>query len=284
MSRALSKWVLMGVWAGLLLVLTDWAQAQDPLTLSFGIVPQQSATKLARLWTPICKYLSRQTGNRFVFKTAKDIPTFEKRLAAGGYDIAYMNPYHYTVFSIDPGYRAFAKETDKRIQGIVVVKKDSAYQSIRELAGKTLAFPAPAAFAASVLPRAYLKKNGIEIDPKYVNSHDSVYLTVSKGLYPAGGGIQRTFNNMPGATRGKLRILLTTPGYTPHAFAAHPRLSATAVNAVAKALAAMGTDAEGRELLKNLNFRPIGPARDQDWDDVRELGIDLLKNLIKGKD
>ena len=284
MSRALSKWVLMGVWAVLLLVLTDWAQAQDPLTLSFGIVPQQSATKLARLWTPICKYLSRQTGNRFVFKTAKDIPTFEKRLAAEGYDIAYMNPYHYTVFSIDPGYRAFAKETDKRIQGIVVVKKDSAYQSIRELAGKTLAFPAPAAFAASVLPRAYLKKNGIEIDPKYVNSHDSVYLTVSKDLYPAGGGIQRTFNNMPGATRGKLRILWTTPGYTPHAFAAHPRLSATAVNAVAKALAAMGTDAEGRELLKNLNFRPIGPARDQDWDDVRELGIDLLKNLIKGKD
>jgi hypothetical protein len=46
----------------------------------------------------------------------------------------------------------------------------------------------------------------------------------------------------------------------------------------------MGTDAEGRELLKNLNFRPIGPARNQDWDDVRELGIDLLKNLIKGKD
>ena len=283
MSIALSKWVLMGVWAGLLVILPDWARAQDPLTLSFGIVPQQSATKLARLWTPICKYISRQTGNRFVFKTAKDIPTFEKRLAAEGYDIAYMNPYHYTVFSIDPGYRAFAKETDKRIQGIVVVKKDSAYQSIRELAGKTLAFPAPAAFAASVLPRAYLKKNGIEIDPKYVNSHDSVYLTVSKGLYPAGGGIQRTFDNMPEATRGKLRILWTTPEYTPHAFAARPQLSAAVVNDVAGVLAGMGTDTEGRELLKNLNFNPLGPARDRDWDDVRELGIEVLKNLIKGK-
>jgi len=273
----------MGVWASLLLVLPDRLRAQETRTLSFGIVPQQSATKLASLWTPICEYLSQQTGYRFVFKTAKDIPTFEKRLAAGEYDIAYMNPYHYTVFSIDPGYRAFARETGKRIRGIVVVKKDSPYQSIGELAGKTLAFPAPAAFAASVLPRAHLRKSGIEITPKYVSSHDSVYLTVSKGLYPAGGGIPRTFDNMPEATRGKLRILWTTPEYTPHAFAARPQLSAAVVNDVAGVLAGMGTDTEGRELLKNLNFNPLGPARDRDWDDVRELGIEVLKNLIKGK-
>ena len=93
MSRALSKWVLMGVWASLLLVLPDRLWAKEPLTLSFGIVPQQSATKLAYLRTPICKYLSDHTGQRVVFKTAKDIPSFEQRLAAGEYDIAYMNPF-----------------------------------------------------------------------------------------------------------------------------------------------------------------------------------------------
>jgi phosphonate transport system substrate-binding protein len=85
-----------------------------------------------------------------------------------------------------------------------VVKKDSAYQSIAELSGKTLAFPAPAAFAA------------------------------------------------------------------------HPRLSAAVVKHTADALIAMSTDEEGGKLLKNLNFNPIGPARDEDWDDVRGLGIALL--------
>ena len=282
MPKAFSKLILAGLAAGLLLTLPGLLWAQDPKPLSFGIVPQQSAARLARLWTPVCRRLSEQTGQRGGFKTAKDIPTFEQRLAAGEYDIAYMNPYHYTVFSIDPGYRAFARETEKRIRGIVVVPKGSAYQSIGELDGKTLAFPAPAAFAASVLPRAYFKKNGIAITPQYVKSHDSVYLAVSRGLYPAGGGIQRTFNNIPDATRAGLRILWTTPGYTPHAFAAHPRLSAAAVASLARALAAMGTDANGRKLLQNLKFKPIGPARDQDWDDVRELGIDLLQNLIKG--
>jgi phosphonate transport system substrate-binding protein len=167
-------------------------------------------------------------------------------------------------------------ETNKRIQGIIVVKKDSPYQSIVELSGKTLAFPAPAAFAASVLPRAYFKKNQIEISPRYVNSHDSVYLTVSKSLYPAGGGIQRTFNNMPESIRRQLRILWKTPGYTPHAFAAHPRLPAAVVKDTAGALIAMSTDEEGGKLLKNLKFNPIGPAKDEDWDDVRGLGIALL--------
>jgi phosphonate transport system substrate-binding protein len=276
MSRILSKWFLVGFLAVMLPIPPVYMGAEESLTLSIGIVPQQNATKLARLWTPICKYLSKQTGYRFVFKTAKDIPTFEKRLAAGEYDIAYMNPYHYTVFSIDPGYRAIAKETNKRIQGIIVVKKDSPYQSIAELSGKTLAFPAPAAFAASVLPRAYLKTNQIEISPRYVRSHDSVYLTVSKGLYPAGGGIQRTFNNMPESIRQQLRILWKTPGYTPHAFAVHPRLPAAVVRDTAGALIAMSTNEEGGKLLKNLNFNPIGSAKDEDWDDVRELGIAIF--------
>jgi phosphonate transport system substrate-binding protein len=260
----------------LLLALPTHLRADEAKEFSIGIVPQQSATKLAHLWTPVAKYLSKRTGFRYVFKTAKDIPTFEKRLAEGEYDFAYMNPYHYTVFSVAPGYRAFARETDKHIQGIIVVQKESPFRSIDDLAGQTLAFPAPAAFAASVLPRAYLKQNKIEITPQYVSSHDSVYLAVSRGLYPAGGGIQRTYDVMPESVRQQLRILWKTPGYTPHAFAAHPRLAADVVSTTAETLMALHTEEAGRRLLKALRFNPIGPARDADWDDVRKLEIGLL--------
>jgi phosphonate transport system substrate-binding protein len=81
---------------------------------------------------------------------------------------------------------------------------------------------------------------------------------------------------MPADVREQLRILWKTPGYTPHAFAAHPRLSAEIVKRTADALISMDTNEEGAKLLKNINFNPIGPARDQDWEDVRGLGIDLL--------
>jgi phosphonate transport system substrate-binding protein len=255
--------------------------SEPPRLLEFGIVPQQSATKLARLWTPVLDYLGEKTGYRFQFRTAPDIPTFEQRLARGEYDMAYMNPYHYTVFHREPGYRAFAKEKDKRIKGILVVRKDSPYRSLRELKGQTLAFPAPAAFAASILIRSHLKNAGIPITAKYVSSHDSVYLTVAKGLYPAGGGVMRTFRNMNAAITDQLRILWVTPSYTPHAIAAHPAVPEDVVLRVQQAMLAMHKDLHGKTLLKTINFKGIVAAEDAEWNDVRTLGIDLLDDLVK---
>jgi phosphonate transport system substrate-binding protein len=249
-------------------------------TLTFGIVPQQSAQKLAKLWTPINAFLSKKVGVKILFSTANDIPTFEKRALAGEYDIAYMNPYHYTVFHQEPGYEAIAKQKDKQIKGIIVVAKDSPLSSLEELTSETLAFPAPAAFAASVLPRAKMAKDGIDITPKYVSSHDSVYLTVSRGLFPAGGGVMRTFNNTAPEVREGLRVLWTTPGYTPHAIAVHPRLSNDLKTKIQQALLDMNDDPEGQALLASINFKALAMAEDKDWDDVRELNIKLLEHLL----
>ena len=255
--------------------------AADTKPLTFGIVPQQSAAKLARLWGPITQYLSEQTGRKIVFKTAPNIPTFEKRVLAGEYDLAYMNPYHFTVFNQKPGYRAVARQANKLIKGIIVVRKDSALSGLSELQGERLAFPAPAAFAASVLPRAELTQQGVAFEPKYVSSHDSVYRNVAKGLFPAGGGIQRTLNNVAPDVREQLRILWTTSGYTPHAIAVHPGMDQSTLKAVQDALLAMNESEKGRQLLASIKFKGIEAATDKDWDDVRALNITLLADLLK---
>jgi phosphonate transport system substrate-binding protein len=250
-------------------------------SLSFGIVPQQSAKKLARLWTPIFTYLSAKTGEDIRFSTANDIPTFEKRLVAGEYDIAYMNPYHYTVFHQVPGYSAIARQKDKRIKGIMVVRKDSTLNELTELDGQKLAFPSPAAFAASVVPRAQMELKGMEITPKYVSSHDSVYLGVARGFFAAGGGVMRTFNNTNPKIKDQLRVLWTTPTYTPHAIAVHPRVAPSVVEKLKQALLTMNDDPEGRALLKTINFKGVELADNADWDDVRALNITLLNDLLK---
>ncbi|MGB5735598.1 MAG: phosphate/phosphite/phosphonate ABC transporter substrate-binding protein [Thiohalocapsa sp.] len=252
------------------------ADEHAPASLSFGVVPQQAAARLASLWAPIFDYIGERAGVQIRFATAPDIPSFEQRLAAGQYDLAYMNPYHYTVFHERPGYNAFANQRDKRIRGILVTPKDSDINDIQALTGQTLAFPAPAAFAASVLPRAALRRVGIAIEPRYVRSHDSVYLAVAQGLYPAGGGIERTFQNTDPKVRERLRILWRTDAYTPHAFAAHPRLDPALVARVRDVMLAMSDDPAGRELLAAVGFSGIDGAGDADWDDVRALGIDLL--------
>ncbi|ASJ72862.1 phosphate/phosphite/phosphonate ABC transporter substrate-binding protein [Granulosicoccus antarcticus] len=243
---------------------------------TFGIVPQQSAKKLARLWGPILARLSEDSGFTLKFATAKNIPTFEARLAAGNYAFAYMNPYHFTVFNESPGYLAIAHQENKSIQGIVVVHKDSKLQTLEELDGSTLAFPSPAAFAASLLPQAKLNNSNIKYEPRYVSSHDSVYMTVSRGLMPAGGGVMRTFNNTDPDVRKNLRILWKTEKYTPHAFAAHPDVPEADRLALQKALIELKNTESGVELLKSIRFAGIEPATDEDWDDVRDLNINIL--------
>ncbi|MCV2403472.1 phosphate/phosphite/phosphonate ABC transporter substrate-binding protein [Marinomonas sp. C2222] len=255
-------------------------QAQDRV-FTFGIVPQQSAITLAKNWGPILQHLSKETGYKIVFRTAKDIPEFEQRVLKGEYDIAYMNPYHYTVFNKKPGYQAFAKQKDKLIYGIIVTRTDSPIKGLKELDGETLVFPSPAAFAASVVPRSSIAAMGINFTPQYVSSHDSVYLNVSKGFFPAGGGIERTLNNTNSDVRDSLKVLWRTPGYTPHAFATHPSLPEAVRSKVVEKMLAMNNSKEGLALLERIKFKGLESAENSDWDDVRSLNITLLDSLLE---
>jgi phosphonate transport system substrate-binding protein len=255
----------------LLLGLISPAWGQQAVT--FAVVPQQSATQLAEAWTPVLAWLSQSAGLRLQFVTAPDVPTFEQRLSAGEYDIAYMNPYHYTVFSAHPGYRALARAKGERIKGILVVQKDSPIKNLSDLTGKTLAFPTPAAFAASLLVQAELRGRGIAFTPKIVNSHNSVYRSVAKGIFPAGGGIPRTLELLDDNVRSDLRVLWETRAFTTHAIASRPGMDAQVLARLWKAMRDMPADPRGQELLKGIGFMGFEQAKDEDWNDVRSLKI-----------
>ena len=228
-------------------------------TLTFGIVPQQSAKRLAETWGPLLAILSEKTGKNIEFATAKDIPTFEKRLASQEYDFAYMNPYHYVVFSEQAGYSALAKQKDKKIQGIVVIHKDSDINSIQELDGKQVAFPAPAAFAATLIPLASMRQLGIDLEPIYVLSHDSVYLNVEREFLIAGGGIVRTLSTLPEEARKNLKVLWKSKQYTPHAIASKSSISNETRKSILDALLSLNGDPKYAERLKAIGFNGFEP-------------------------
>ena len=252
------------------------APAEKPAQYTFGVVPQQSAYRLAQMWTPLLQHLAQETGLSLSFITAKDIPSFEDELTAANYDLAYMNPYHYVVFHNRSDYQPLVRDSEKGLRGIIVTRKDSNITNIEQLQGATLAFPAPAAFAASIVPRAELNRAGISISPSYVNSHDSVYLNVIKELFPAGGGIIRSLEHLPAAQRSQLKILWQSKAYTSHAIAAHSRVPLAHQKSLIAAMEKLVTTEKGRALLKQLNFNRLDAAEDKDWNDIRALGINSL--------
>jgi phosphonate transport system substrate-binding protein len=257
----------------LLMVLCIWSPSfvAQP-SIVFGVVPQQSATKLVQQWQPLLQRWGDLAGVEIKFATARDIPTFEARLMAGAYDIAYMNPYHFTLVNQKPGYTALARAKNKRITGIIVARRGKSV-SLDELQEKTIAFPAPRAFAASIITQSELAQKGIKFTPKYVGSHDSVYLGVLKGLYIAGGGVKRTFESLPSEIKDQLSIIYTTAGYTPHAIAVSNNVDEEITLALRKAISQLNDDPKAQESFTLLNIDGLQLAQDQDWQDVVQLGI-----------
>lgn len=240
-------------------------------TYTVGIVPQHKAVDLATRWVPLLKYLSARTGLRLEFRTARDIPTFERQLLQGEYDFAYMNPFHYVMLQKKAGYHALVRERDRGLRGIIVVRADANHKHLRELEGQVLAFPAPAAFAASLVTRAHLRAEGIRITPRFVVSHDSVYHGVANGLFVAGGGIPETLDQMEPRIRSQLRVLWTSTEYTPHAFAAHRRLAPDVVAAVRQAMIEINRDPEGARRLAATGLGTLTQTSDSEYERIRRL-------------
>ena len=164
-----------------------------------------------------------------------------------------------------------AKQKDKKIQGIVVIHKDSDINSIHELDGKKIAFPAPAAFAATLIPLASMRQLGIDIEPIYVLSHDSVYLNVEREFLIAGGGIVRTLNTLPEETRKNLKVLWKSKQYTPHAIVSKSSISNETRKSILDALLSLNGDPKYAERLKAIGFNGFEAAKNNDWADVQEL-------------
>lgn len=247
------------------------APSKAETDVTFGVVPQQSASRLAKVWVPLLAHLSQEAGVNFRFVTAKNIPAFERCLAGQAYDVAYMNPLHYVHFHDLSGYEAIARRKGKKLKGILVVRNDSKIDNLKDLDGSELAFPSPAAFGASVLPRAELSRQKIAFKPKYVSSHDSVYRAVAAGIIEAGGGVFRTFNTVRPDVRSQLRVFYTTDGYTPHAIAHRKGLPQELVDRIRAALVNLKDKSPAR--LKKLGIRAFETANNSDWDDVRALNI-----------
>lgn len=243
--------------------------------LVFGVVPQQGPMDMIKDWQPVITYLENATGEKIVLKVERSIPEFEKVLYSGGYDIAYMNPYHYVVAHKRQGYEAMVRD-EKNIVGILVARKNSGLNDVSSLKGKQFLFPAPDAFAATLLTKyELLKKYGIDVNKekkyRYVNSHDSVYKGVARNIGDVGGGIERTFNNLEDKeTKETLMILYKTKAYPSHPFAFHPSMSEKQKMKMTKAII------EIPEYFVNvLSMKRLKEIDDSEFDSVRDIAVAL---------
>lgn len=269
---------------GLLLLILGIAvppggQAESPKNTIYkvGVVPQFEARRLHQIWRPILDELQRHTGYRFELVGSPTIPAFENEFMAGAFDFAYMNPYHLMLAHDTEGYLPLVRDRGRTLYGILAVRKDSNVKDIKdikELQGKVVAFPAPNALGASLQIRQELKDYfGVQVKPRYVKTHDSVYLNVVLRQAAAGGGVQKTLARQRPEVRNALRVIHKTTPVPPHPLAAHPRVPAIVRERVRNAMLKIGVDEEGRKLLLRVPIKQLGLTSIDDYLPLRDLGL-----------
>lgn len=188
----------------------DPSKQRTPGTLVFTYTPVEDPAVYEKVFKPFTDHLSQCTGKRVVFyqvqSNAAEIEAMRSgRLHVGGFS---TGP---TAFAVNiAGAIPFAvKGYEKEFQGyhlIVVVKKDSPFQSLADLKGKKVAHTSPSSNSGHMAPMALFPKHGLMPDKDYKilfsGKHDQSILGVRSGDYDAAPVASDVFHRM--ATRGQI--------------------------------------------------------------------------------
>ena len=276
------KRALYFILSALLIVSQDLIASPENTPYQVYIVPKLSPLVTYQAWTPILEKLAEKTGLKFELIVPPNIPDFEKDVNNGLPDLAFMNPYHMTIAKHRQGYIPLVRDSANLLEGNIVVQKDNPIKSINELKNQTIAFPAPNAFAATLLIRSLLAKQNIPITPLYANTHSNVYRTVALGDVLAGGGIKNTFTREPLDIQQQLRVLYTTPRYAPHPLAAHPRIPIKIRQEISAAFIKLANDSTNKEIFVSIQMtKPIEANYQKDYKVIEKLKFET--NLTREK-
>lgn len=253
------------------------ATSDGMLHTTFLVHPLYNPQLLHQKFQPVMAYLGRQIpGTVFDLETANDYADFERKLKERKADFALPNPYHATLAQ-DWGYHVIAKMGDDSVfKGIFIVRKDSPIKLPTDLKGKVMAYPAPTALAAAMMPQLYLQKHGVDVQTEisniYVGTHNSsimnAYLkqSAASATWPAGW---KAFQQSNPAEAADLRVIWETPTLIQNAVIARNDVAGELDAKVTQLLTTLQDTDEGRLLLADIDTTSFVPARNQDFDVVR---------------
>lgn len=221
----------------------------DPKNYTFGVLNQRSLSLTAEYWNPILEYVSTRSGVRLELAMGNNAPETSAMIGAGVFDFVYSNTI-FTPANAPAGYRVFARPIEEAIQGQIVVLDRSPIRSLRDLDGKEVGFPSPAAFVGYAVPMNALLKAGVTVRPVFSISQEGIMGQLKAEQVIAAGVNSKVMRNYAQREGLDYRVLWTSEDYLNLPISAHPRVPEEVVRAVRDAFVGMADDPEGAKILK----------------------------------
>lgn len=237
--------------------------------LSFGVLNQQSPARTAQRWNPILKYLSDATGLRFQLKMGPTVRETDAMMGRGEFDLAFTN--HNFAREYDGVYKVIARWAGKPIYGAIAVPADSSIKTLKDLAGKRVAFPSKEAFVAYAVPMVALRAAKVRVDEVLAGNQEGALAQLRARQVDAAAVNSRYLTQYAAQNALPYREIFSSEGYAELPVIVHPRLPRAEVEVIQKALLAMKTDPKAAAALEASGAPGFEPAGERDYDNVRAI-------------
>lgn len=163
--------------------------------LSLAVIPAENASTTTDRYGPLADYLSKELGVKVTLRVANDYAAVIEAQRAGNAQIAMYGPASYaravmTGVELDPLVVPRHSNGMTGYYSVVYVRADSAYKTIEDLRGKTLALVDPNSTSGNNAPRFFLDRAGYSVDTFFgkaffAGSHDNAVLALAQGTADA---------------------------------------------------------------------------------------------------
>lgn len=249
--------------------------AQESEELMFGSVAMDIPAVMYKRLKPLTDYLSVSIRRPVTLKLSPDMTGAITEVSTGSVHLAYLTPVAYLEARKNGGARLIAKTVTNgkaSFKLMIVVRQDSPFKTVQDLAGKDFAFGDKKA----LLQRAVVVGAGLPLDKlgsyKFIGHYDNIVRAVIGGDFDAGILKDTTAYKWEG--KG-IRILYSSPDLPPYNIAASKKVDADTLDRLRKAFLGLNPkNPEHLKIIKSLDKKYDGFAATSDHE------YDVVKDLI----
>jgi len=253
----------------------------------FSIHPLHNTLHVFKTYQPLLDYLNEHLENeKLVIETSKKYATYDKKLADRKFDFSLGNPYQ-TVQSLKYGYHVFGKMGDDDIfRGLILTRKDSNINTINDLKGKKVCYPAPTAIAATMMPQWHLYKLGLDVNNDitslFVGSQESSIMNVYLGKVVAGTTwipSWKAFKKERPDIANQLVVTWKSDPLINNGLFAKDTVPKVLLEKVSNLIANLHTHKRGKLILSKMGISKYEKANDDTYNIVKRFIIDYKKHI-----
>jgi len=261
-------------------------------TLIIGLLPEQNIFHQLERYDPLAKYISSKIGMKIELKVLPRYGNIINNFVSEKMDGAFFGSFTYALAHSKLGLEVIARPEDTKgistYHGLLFARKDSGIRSIKDMAGKRLAFVDKATTAGYLLPLAYFKKYGIDNYRNYLKetyfagTHEDVINDVLDRKTDIGAAKNTVFYRLAEQDKRILNDLIIferSPEVPENGLAMRKDIDISVRTKMKEILLDMHNDPDGKKVLKDFGASRFVPTSNDDYKPVFEYAKEIGLNL-----